>query len=223
MQPEAGLGRLNDPAVAGACGEGHLALGDPRELDAAATRVNDRVGVSREMRTSPNSDVASIGARTSSSWITPCRVDNSSGETTDLPLIGPTALSTATRTPGGSEMRRSNSTAGIDVASAVRDANLAAKMTDRVGVALRLARHGIPDRRIVIRPGRTGPSATRRPRPALRPIGCRRSGVSPLLRAKSPTRTIASTSTVGPLPGTSSTRPARFSKRSTCPPSPGRT
>ena len=45
LQPEAGLGQLNDPAVAGARGEGHVASSDPREHDAAATRVNDRVGV----------------------------------------------------------------------------------------------------------------------------------------------------------------------------------
>ena len=45
LQPEAGLGQLSDLAAAGACGEGHVALSDPREHDAAVIRVNDRVGV----------------------------------------------------------------------------------------------------------------------------------------------------------------------------------
>ena len=68
---------------------------------------------SLDMRTSPNSVAALTGARTSPSLMTPCRVDNLSGESTDLPSIGPTTLSTATRTPGGNEMRRSNSTDGV--------------------------------------------------------------------------------------------------------------
>ena len=56
---------------------------------------------SREMRTSPSSDVAMIGARTSSSLMTPWCVVRSSRATTFWPSIGPTALRTATRASGG--------------------------------------------------------------------------------------------------------------------------
>ena len=45
IQPEAGLSRQGDPAVAGACGEGHATAGDPHELNATAAGAQGGVAL----------------------------------------------------------------------------------------------------------------------------------------------------------------------------------
>ena len=136
---------------------------------------------SRDIMTSPNSDVALTGARTLPSLMTPCLRRHLSGANRPISAVDRPHRVVDRDTHLGRDRDAQVELHGRDrLASAIREANLATEIADgRSRSSSHPPRDTGPSGTVL--PGTPGPSATRRPRSAPRPIGCRRSGVLRLL------------------------------------------